>query len=186
MSKFFSKSFRSQTPSLSRDMRGAALVECAMVFPLLLLMLSGVLEIARALNELTWVARTAYSSAIVAAGTPGNIAGKMLESRFSQIKSIKDGHFVGRLTMNNPSPSIGSSYYDAVNNTISMKFTATLQPLVNVPFSIPIPMTITAPFLMFKDINYSSLGSFQSPAHRYDCAGAVCTTCPLSCSYSVS
>jgi len=159
---------------------GAAMVEFAIVLPLMMLLFSGLLEIGRVLSQLNWLSQTAFSLITLHGGTPKDYAPQLVSVRFDRLKTAKLNEFskVG-LTVNYPEPLFGDSYYRTVNEAevVGMKLSATIRPLTTIlGFTIPVSIEVTGPFLIPDKSNAGNLGQFQNPSpYLYDCSGRPCT-----------
>lgn len=66
--------------------RGAALVEFALVIPLILLLTFGILEYGRTLSELTWASNAAYHAVVLGAESSADLGPAAMNERVDSLK----------------------------------------------------------------------------------------------------
>lgn len=173
-----SKKINSQKSS--GESAGAALVEFAIVLPLMVLIFSGLLEIGRVLSELNWISQTAFNLVALHGGTPKSYAPQLMNDRFNRLKTAKINEFsrVG-LTVSDPQPLFeGGSYYQHLANgteVVGIKLAASIQPLTTIlEFSLPVNIEVTGPFLLPDTSAAGPFEEFQNPSLLYNCDGVQC------------
>lgn len=72
---------------------GAAIVELAIVIPILLLLLFGIVQIGHSLAQVTWILNASYSTAMVGAGTPQLHRPQAMQEKGEAFLAIVDPKF---------------------------------------------------------------------------------------------
>lgn len=168
---FLNQIFKS-TPK--RD-RGASLIECALLMPVLIFLVSGVVTIGDLISQQPWTAQSAYQLAEILATTPndGDIGVVAMQTRLRQIREERDNRFKRFDLTVVPSFGIGSSYYSQINGTdvVSVRFDAEITTAWRA-YKTPLTMQITAPYLARK-ISVNGLTPYEDPpaGQRFGCCG---------------
>jgi len=171
---------------------GAAMVEFAIVLPLMIFLFSALVETGRILSELNWLANTGYHLGVALAGSPREVGESFMASRKEQlVESIRKVEFaVIGLEVAMPEPLNGGSFYEEQSKTVGLKFSASIRSLMSVPFNLPMIVEVTGPMLVVTDQIGGQYGEFRNPSTLYDCCGTKCGTGPgcggTLCTYTSS
>lgn len=160
------------------------MVELAVILPLMVLCILGILEIGRVLAEMAWVGNSAYNAAVVGAETTSSQRVSTMEGRADQLIQILDDNTKNRFI---PNPAV--SAVDNLNRTVSVSIQGTVRSITNW-YSIPVRGTITGPVFLLDSaiIDSSSLslwGNDPTVNAKYRGCGSANPTNPASRSGSV-
>lgn len=167
---------------------GAALVELAMSIPLLVLLVSAIVEFGNIFFYMTWIYQTGFNLAVVGGGVPQDGADLQILARKQQIvaaRGIEEPQT--RLDLGDPQPAQGSSYFnnDPSIRTVSLSLSTIIHPLGREVASFPIDLSITGPYLLSTESVSGSLSEFANPSPMFDCGfnqgSGSSTTCRPGC-----
>ena len=160
-----------------KNFAGAVLVEFALVIPVMFLFLSGVLEFGNYLAQTSWLAQTAYNSAMKGAETPdlGTARSDEVKERFNKLwafvnaRSVVKGHVEAMNQVDIDS--------NGINDLVRVRITGSILPLLPqiFPFKLPISVEVAAPILLLQNTNFGLTNNFQNPSSSsmYRCNGTL-------------
>jgi len=173
-----------------RNQRGAALVEAAMVTPLLLILINGMVLLTHALGHAPLLNQMAFDAYMAGARAPVNSRADVMETRVNSLLSSSPGRF-GQVSEETAYPGY---YYETSDRTVSVKLSvdvlslggvsqrvtphnaAARQRLTNVAWSL------SGPLLLPKVSVDSNMTHFADPDNAFfDCQGNRANSAPASC-----
>ena len=146
------------------------------VLPLLLLMMTLLVEFSRVFDHMVRTANSAFELVSVLSSTPRARAEDSLNARFDRIvRDYWNDEFPGARLLDYPagSPNLPSRTYsyDSTNRTTTLTFQAKIKPIMRFDFTIPLKVSVTAPYLIPEDP--ATLGMSQNPSSTYNCCGTI-------------
>lgn len=152
---------------------GAALVEFAIVLPLLILFIQILMHIGWAFTQLTWVSQTAFHVAMIGSENPVNAGQGQMLARKDLLDTLQRRWMSGPLEDNLTYPNAGA------DRTVSVQLQGEV-PAILWPISQALNVRLVSPVLVAGDGDVGNLNQFANPDDRYDCEGNVCTGgCPM-------
>lgn len=119
---------------------GGALAELAIVMPVLIFLLFGMVEIGRVLIEMVWMGNTSFSAAVLGAESHLGVRTAAMSNRATNLIDILDDRFRNKV---HSAPAIQSTF-NAADKTVRVKIAGHLQSLTG-KFSIPVKGEIVGP-----------------------------------------
>lgn len=176
---------RASNRQYSNQQHGAALVELAVTMPLMLFIISVLLEFGNIFLYLTWISQSSFNLVSLGALTPEAAVPSAVEFRRQQIiysKAIEEPNT--RL-----SQMFGLTELDLSlsNRTVTITLETTISPLGNSTLVFPFNNSLTGPYLLNSAGLTGSLSDFQNPeaADMYGCAGpqygGSASNCLINC-----
>ncbi|WKZ57046.1 MAG: pilus assembly protein [Bdellovibrionota bacterium] len=144
---------------------GAALVEFAIVLPLLILFIQILMHIGWAFTQLTWVSQTTYHVAMVGSENPVNGGQGPMLGRKDFLEQIQNRWMHG--------PLGDAIEYDEENSTVAVTLNGQV-PAILWAFTQGMGVRVTAPVLVAGDGEVGDLNRFVNPDPFYDCEGNEC------------
>jgi hypothetical protein len=145
--------------SKKRDLKGekgAALVELSFVLPFLLLLLFGLFETARLVNEVGWVNQVAYQTAKLGGETPQALGVPLMQHRANVLAQLQNNF----LSLSSSFVVIPSYDADLVNSSISGEIESVFGGL---PFAVTVSMV--GPNLLRSAGEEQNLSQFANPSN---------------------
>ncbi len=166
----------------SHNEKGNVLVEMAVVFPLCLFFLLGILELGRILAQYSWVQQTTYNAAFLGSGlsttdvalAPSSTASTLF-SFLNSTKSALSVLPVVTTTYNDP------DFTPGVNDTVSVNIQTNLNMLSQF-YPSSLNTTTTAPSVVIG-YSFTDLNEFENGLTNqyYDCGGSLCSPASTAC-----
>jgi len=157
--------------------KGAAMVEFAMVAGLLVFLFASLLEVSRVLNEYTWIVNTAYQIAGVFSGNHESVGLVRANMRRTQIVDDYRRQEFPSLGLYDvefeplQDHGFGGEYYHPDQRLVGLSFKAKIALITSVPLSLPLKITVTAPYLITDQP--ANLGEPTNPNPLLNCCGEL-------------
>lgn len=169
---------------------GTAIAEFAITLPVILILLGGLLALGRLLGEITWVAQSAYHTAMLGAEKPALVTSTdQMTDRLQELYAIQQRGKIDNVRWqdfvdNNP------PQYDTSKGTVKVDLNPRVLPLaagfepLGMSFSenLNFYVSVTAPMLISGAALQGPPDQSANPARSYDCKGNV-TNRPVNSCY---
>ncbi|RIL12601.1 MAG: hypothetical protein DCC75_00125 [Proteobacteria bacterium] len=179
----FSFFHKMNTLSGSTD-RGAAILECALVLPVVLILMYGVLDIGLQLSQVPWLAETAYQASLSAGRETTQLnAEAAAQTRLNRLISGNQ-HFMTRA--GRYSHLVPTFTWNQGNRTVSMSINVSLAALSGLTINLPVGINIVAPLVRSASQFVGSLGAPANPNATFTCSGVASPSAPTACVQCIS
>lgn len=173
-----------------RDLRGGVMVETAICIPVLIIFFFGILEVGRALVQMSWVQRSAYNSTLLATYTPEVEMEAAVLARTRSLQNLTMHESCGDQYQNcgatiAPGLTGSATHYSEVYEgpetsqlTVRVAYDSATLPLGTLLSGIGVDTSVVGPYLL-NGIVLTGTDQFGNPSGVFgDCGQIVCGSPP--------
>lgn len=169
--------------SAKKEIRGAALIEFAVVFPLLVLLLVGVYSLGRAIAQLAWLSQSSYAAVVAGGESVRSVVESESTVTFQSLFNVLNGKNGSQLGGPDSDSGMVTTTLDQAKRLVTVNVDVQTVPLAGM-WSLPMRLETVGPLLTLERAP-GNLSTFEnvSPCPggaplQYPCGNCSCPASP--------